>query len=73
MDEYTTASGTSMKGGKIVTGMDKLINPDPTPMLDQIFDSSPSRDINSGSTVNEGGIQYKGLKSGNPLRDGDKS
>lgn len=66
---YSTTSGESMKGGSIVTGMDKLVNPTSTPMTDQIFDSSASRDINSGSVMNEGGITYKGLKAGNPLKD----
>lgn len=66
---YSTTSGESTKGGKIVTGMDKLVNPKSTPRLDQIFDSSPSRDINEGSVQNEGGIDYKSLNNGNPLKD----
>lgn len=71
--EDTTRAGTKMKGSGIVTGMDKLVNPQPYSAVDQIFDSSPARDINEGAPMNQGGIEYKGLKSGNPLRDGDRS
>lgn len=67
---YSTTSGISMKQGQkqIVTGMDKLVNPKGMTQSDTIFDSSPSRDINAGSVNDEGGIDYKALKAGNPLK-----
>jgi hypothetical protein len=68
-----TLYGRPIKGGSIVTGMDKLVNPKSTDQGDQVFDSSPSRDINVGSVKNEGGIQYKAVNNGNPLSDGDKA
>jgi hypothetical protein len=63
-DYFHTARGTSMKSGQkqIVTGMDKLVNPKTPTVVDQVFDSSASRDINEGSVKDQGGIQYKGLK-----------
>lgn len=66
---YSTTDGASIKDGSIVTGMDRLVNPVSPSEHDQIFDSSPARDINSGERKNEGGISYKGLKAGNPLKD----
>lgn len=70
-DMFHTARGIMMKLGQkqIVTGMDKLNNPRETSQADTLFDSSPSRDINVGSAVNSGGIDYKALNNGNPLKD----
>lgn len=67
MDEGMTLYGKSIKGGSIVTGMDKLVNPKAYDPVDQIFDSSPARDINEGSVMDQGGIEYKGLKKGNAI------
>jgi hypothetical protein len=63
---FSTAHGVAMKTGQkqIVTGMDKLVNPTSPTTIDQIFDSSPSRDINEGSVKDQGGISYKGVKEG---------
>lgn len=78
-DELVSATGgfsnygRPIKDGSIVTGMDKLVNPKETSQLDQIFDSSPSRDINVGTKKDQGGIDYKALNNGNPLNDGDKA
>lgn len=65
---FNTTAGTSIKGSGIVTGMDKLVNPKYSDQTDQIFDSSVSRDINVGETMDQGGIKYKGLKTENPIR-----
>lgn len=64
MDEGMTTSGQPMKTSQkqIVTGMDKLRNPEGYDTVDQIFDSSTARDINEGSADMSGGIDYKGLK-----------
>lgn len=61
---FSTRNGVFMKSGQkqIVTGMDKLKNPVTPETSDQIFDSSVSRDINTGSVMDQGGIDYKGLK-----------
>lgn len=65
-DMFHTARGQMMKSDQkqIVTGLDKLENPESTDQSDQIFDSSVSRDINTGSVEDQGGITYKGLKKG---------
>lgn len=62
----STMDGVFMKSDQkqIVTGMDKLVNPKSGDTSDQIFDSSASRDINTGSVKDMGGIDYKGIKKG---------
>lgn len=64
--ENSTLDGKFMKidQKQIITGMDKLVNPKMPSCADTIFDSSPSRDINTGSVEDKGGIEYKGLKTG---------
>lgn len=69
MDEGITNMGQPMKSTQkqIVTGLDRLVNPERPTDADTIFDSSFGRDINTGSVDSSGGINYKGLNNKDSL------